>query len=167
MAQVPEPSGSRGLEEAAADADAPGGADQSLQIALEAEESSPRSDEFDALVEDIRRWYGWDCGVLPYVEDQTRRRLGLAPLSAAAAVFAGLLGVGIRLALALLATALLGEWAGIPWGRWTVVLTFYALHDASRPFIGPPIDVPSGPSVRRIIEGWTPLLPNIVEESDL
>jgi hypothetical protein len=149
------------------DADTPGKPDQPSPIAPQAEEPSPRSDEFDALVEEVRRWYGWDSGILPYVEDQIRRRLGLAPLSAAAVVLAGLMGVGIRLALALLATAVVGEWAGIPWGRWAVVLTFYAGFDASRPFVGPPVDVPSGPRVKRIVEDWTPMVPTIVRESDL
>jgi hypothetical protein len=82
-------------------------------------------------------------------------------------VLAGLIGVGIRLALVLVATAVVGQWAGIPWGRWAVILAFYAAFDASRPFIGPPVDVPSGPGVKRIVEGWTPLLPTIVRESDL
>jgi len=164
----PSPSEAKGVSGGGAvDAGAPGGPDQSSPNAAQLEDQSQRSDEFDVLVEDVRRWFGWDCGVLPYVEDQIRRRLGLAPLSAAAVVLAGLIGVGIRLALALLATAVAGAWAAIPWGRWAVVLAFFVAFDAGRPFVGPPVDVPSGPRVRRIVEDWTPLVPAIVRESDL
>jgi len=133
------------------DTDRPGRPDQSPPVAPDSD--LPHGDEFDTLVEEIRRWYGWDLAVVPYLADQIRRRLGLAPLSATA--------------LVLVATAVVGQWAGIPWGRWGVILAFYAAFDASRPFIGPPVDVPSGPRVRRIVEGWTPLLPTIVRESDL
>jgi hypothetical protein len=164
---MPEPSRSGVLEGAAVDTDRPGRPDPSPPIAPDSDQPTRHGDEFDTLVEEIRRWYGWDYAVVPYLADQIRRRLGLAPLSATAVVLAGLIGVGIRLALVLVATAVVGQWAGIPWGRWAVILAFYAAFDASRPFIGPPVDVPSGPGVKRIVEGWTPLLPTIVRESDL
>lgn len=141
--------------------------DQSPPIGLQAESPTPCSDEFDSLVEEIRRRYGSDTGVLTGFEDRIRRRLGVAPRSVAAAVLGGLVGVGIRLALVLLATAVVGEWVGIPWGRWAVILGFFAAFDGARPIIGPPIDVPSGPRVKRIIEDWTPLLPTMARESDL
>ena len=165
--QMPAPSKSGVLEGAAVDTDRPGRPDQSPPIAPDTDLPTPHGDEFDTLVEEIRRWYGWDFAVVPYLADQIRRRLELAPLSATAVMLAGLVGVGIRLACVLLATAVVGEWVGIPWGRWAVIFAFYAAFDAGRPFVGPPVDVPSGSRVRRIVEGWTPLLPTMVRESDL
>lgn len=127
-----------------------------------------RSAAFDACVEDIRRRRGADIPFLfPRLEDQIRRRLGMAALSAGAAVLAGLVGVGIRLALALTATVLAGDWAAIPWGRWAVIVAFYGLCDATQPMRTPPLDVPPGPRIRRAIEDWTALLPTIVHERDL
>ena len=70
----------------------------------------------DAGIEEIRSRYGSDLTFLfPRLWNAIRRRLGLAPLSSRAAVLAGLMGVGIRLALALVVTALTGQWTGIPW----------------------------------------------------
>jgi hypothetical protein len=127
-----------------------------------------RSAAFDAGVADIRRRMASDIVFLfPRLEDQVRRRLGVAPLSARAAVLAGLVGVGSRLMLALLASALVGDWAGIPWGRWTVIIVLYGLYDATQPLRTPPLDVPWGPRVRRWAEDWTALLPTIARESDL
>jgi len=77
------------------------------------------------------------------------------------------MGFGIRLTVVVLATALVGEWAGVPWGRWAVILAFYATFSAGRPFVGPPPDVPAGPRVRRIMEDWTALVPTIAREADL
>jgi hypothetical protein len=137
---------------------------------IEAQHEKPtgRSTEFDGHVEEVRRRLGSDRQFLfPRLEDQMRRRLGLAPLSAAAGVLAGLTGVGIRLAVALLATALAGDWAEIPWGRWAPVLVFWGLFDATQPLRTPPLDVPPGPSIRRMMEDWWALLPTIVRESDL
>jgi hypothetical protein len=88
-------------------------------------------------------------------------------MSAGAAALAGLTGFGIRLALALLATALVGQWAAIPWGPWAVILVFYGLYDATQPWRMPPLDVPAGPRFRRMMEDWWALLPTIVRESDL
>jgi hypothetical protein len=164
---MPQPSGPGVLEGSAVDTDRPGRPDQSPPIAPDSDQPTPDGDEFDTLVEEIRRRHFWDSAVLPYLEDQIRRRVGLAPLSAGATVLAGLIGVGIRLALVLLATALVGQWAGIPWGRWAVILTFTGVYDASRPFAGPPIDVPLRPAMRRIGADYTPLLPTIARESDL
>lgn len=132
------------------------------------EEPTGHSEAFDACVEDIRKRLGSNTPFLfARLEDFIRRRLGVAPLSAGASALAGLTGFGIRLALALLATALVGEWAGIPWGRWAVILVFYVLYDATQPLRTPPLDVPSGPRIRRMVEDWTALLPTIVRESDL
>jgi hypothetical protein len=124
-------------------------------------------DEFDTLVEGIRRRYFWDSALLPYLEDQVRRRRGLDPLSRGATVLAGLVGFGIRLALVLLATAVVGEWAGIPWGRWAVILAAGVVYDAGRPFAGPPVDTPLSPMLSRIGEDYTPLFATIARESDL
>ena len=132
------------------------------------DEPTGRSEAFDAYVEDIRKRLGSDIPLLfPRLEDQIRRRLGVAPLSAGAAALAGLTGFGIRLALALFATALVGEWVAIPWGPWAVILVFYGLFDATQPLRMPPLDVPSGPRFRRMMEDWWALLPTIVRESDL
>jgi hypothetical protein len=82
-------------------------------------------------------------------------------------VLFGSLGVVFRLALALLVTALAGQWTGIPWGRWAVILVFYGLFDASRVWLSPPLDVQPPPRLSRYMEDWTALLPTIVRESDL
>jgi hypothetical protein len=132
------------------------------------EEPTGRSEGFDAYVEDIRKQLGSDILFLfPRLEDQIRRRLGVAPLSAEAAALAGLTGLGIRLGLALFATALVGQWAATPWGPWAVILVAYVLYDATQPLRTPPPDVPSGPRIRRMVEDWTALLPTIVRKSDL
>jgi hypothetical protein len=127
-----------------------------------------RTETFDALVEELRRQYGSDVPfLLPRLEDRVRRRLGLAPLSAAGSALAGVLGVGLRLAAALLATALVGRWAEIPWGRWVAVLVFYGVLDATQPLRMPPLDVTPGPRVRRTMEDYLALLPTLVRASDL
>jgi hypothetical protein len=91
----------------------------------------------------------------------------VAPLSAAAAALARLRGIGIRLAVALLATVLVGEWAGIPWDRWVPILIFYGLFDAIWPVSVPPLDIPPNPGQKRAVDADMALLPTIVRESDL
>lgn len=126
------------------------------------------TESFDALVEEIRRRYGSNTPILfPRLEDRIRRSLGMAPVSAATMALAGLLGVGIRLAAALLITLLTGEWAGIPWGRWLPILVFYGLYDATQSLRMPPIDVPPGPRIRKAMEDYMALLPNVARETDL
>jgi hypothetical protein len=164
---MPLPSGPGVLKGAAVGTDRPVRPDQSPPIAPDSDLPTPHGDEFDTLVEEIQRRHFWDTSVLPYLADQIRRRMGLAPWSAPAVVVAVLVGVGSRLALALLATAVLGEWAGIPWGRWAVILAFNAFYHATRPFAGPPVDVPMGPTAKRMMWDWTPLLPAVARESDL
>jgi hypothetical protein len=132
-----------------------------------ARESAERSGAFDGYVEDIRIRYASNPFLLVHVEDLIRRRLGLAPQSASAGIVAGLAGVGFRLAVALLATALVGEWSGIPWGRWVLVLVLYGLFDATQPLRTPPLGVPLRGFSRRAVEDRTALLPTIVRESDL
>jgi hypothetical protein len=127
-----------------------------------------RTEAFDARVEEIRRLYGSNVGSLLFrLGDLLRRRLGRAPLSAGAAVLAGSLGAGIRLALAVLVTALVGQWTDIPWGRWVAILVFYGCFDGTQPLRSQPLDVPLRPTIRRWMENMTPLLPTIVRESDL
>ncbi len=126
------------------------------------------SDSFDALVEEIRRryysntWLLWDR-----LAEVIRRRLDLSPRSTAAAAAAGLLGTGLRLALALLATAMAGQWTGIPWGRWMVILLVLGLLDALDSWMTPQPDVSLGQRFSRYFEEWTPLLPTIRQEADL
>ena len=122
----------------------------------------------DAGVEEIRKRYGSETSFLfPYVEDRLARRLGLAPKSPGAVALAGLTSVGVRLGLALLATALVGDWAEIPWGRWAPILAFWGFFEATQPWRTPPVDVPMGPTVKRMLEDMTPLLPAMVRESDV
>lgn len=136
-------------------------------LGVMARESAEHSETSDGYVEDIRIRYASNPFLLVHVEDLVRRRLGLAPLSASAAVLAGLSGIAIRLAVALLATALVGEWAGIPWGRWTLVLVVYGFFDATQPHRTPPLGVPMREYARRVVEDRTALLATMVRESDL
>ncbi|HEX6302462.1 MAG TPA: hypothetical protein VF148_18585 [Acidimicrobiia bacterium] len=142
--------------------------DRPLSVGSHFGEPGEHTEAFDACVDDIRRRYGSDIPI-PFsrTEDLIRRRLGLAPLTVGAAVLSGLVGVGIRLAVALLATALIGEWAGIPWGRWVPILVFLGLYDATQPMRMPPLDIPPGPRVERVMKDYMALLPTIVHESDL
>jgi hypothetical protein len=79
------------------------------------------------------------------------------------------MGAGIRLVVALLATVLFGQWAGIPWGRWAVVLAFYGAIEALFVWMPPHLDVslPLSPRFKRYLEDWTALLPTIVREADV
>jgi hypothetical protein len=135
---------------------------------IDREAPGERSETFDACVEDIRRLYISNSVDLFYVlEDRARRRLGLAPTSAGAMVLSALVGVGVRLAVVLVVTAVSGQWTVIPWGWWAVIFVFYGLGDAGGALMSPPLDQPLGPRLRRITENWTALLPTIVRESDL
>ncbi|MDF1597920.1 MAG: hypothetical protein P1T08_17715 [Acidimicrobiia bacterium] len=127
-----------------------------------------RSTAFDARVEEVRWLFGSTARSLfsPLV-GSIRRRLGLAPQSSGALALAGSLGVGIRLGLALLVTALVGQWTDIPWGRWTAIVVFSGLFDAMKLLASPPVDVEPRPWIRQLGENMTPLLPTIVRESDL
>lgn len=137
-------------------------------IEVRPEHSAGRSATFDGCVEDLRRRMGSNLPILfTRLEDLLRRRLGVAPLSPAAVALTGLVAVGSRLALALLATALVSEWTRIPWGRWAVILGFFGLFDATQPFRTPPLDVPPGARVRRWMDDWLALVSAIVRESDV
>ncbi|MEN8239755.1 MAG: hypothetical protein ABFR53_11210, partial [Actinomycetota bacterium] len=132
------------------------------------ESSSRHSKEYDVLVEDIRtRLASGDTLSYFRFEDWLRRKFGIAPLRAGAAVFVGLVGVGIRLGLALAATTLVGEWADIPWVRWTVILAFFAVVDVVTPLMNRPLDMASSPAARQLVEVWSALLPTVERKSDL
>jgi len=119
-------------------------------------------------VTEIRRRYGSDVTIASLrLEDRIRRLFGLAPLSPGAALLGGMTGIGIRLSAALLVTALAGQWTGIPWGRWAVILASAGLMDAWRTEISPPLDVEPRPTAARIVAGWTALLPTMSQESDV
>ena len=131
-------------------------------------EPGERSSAYEAGVEEIRRRYGSDVTYLfPRLEDRIRRQFGLAPLGPGAAVLAGLTAVAVRLSVALVVTALAGQWAGIPWGRWAVILAFFGMMDAGRSQTTPPLDVEPKPSYRDELQDWTALLPTITRESDV
>lgn len=132
------------------------------------EEPPERTEAFDACVEDVRRWFGSNTAdFFLRLADLIRRRLGVAPMSPGATMLAGLTGSGIRLLVALLAAVLFGQWAGIPWGRWAVIIAFYGVIETGWRIMSPPLDVSPLPRIRRIVEDWTALLPTIVRESDL
>jgi hypothetical protein len=132
------------------------------------EEPTGRSEAFDAGVEEIRRLYGSsDAYLFGQLEDVIRRRLGLASRSWKNAALGGLMSVGIRLGLALLVTALFGQWTDVPWGRWAVILVFFGLFDGTLPWRFPPLDEPLTPRLRGYVEIMTPLIPTIARESDL
>jgi hypothetical protein len=132
------------------------------------EEPTGRSEAFEALVEDIRRRYiAISMDVSRSLLDEVRRRLGLAPTAAGTLALSGLIGVGIRLALVFLATALAGQWTDIPWGPWGVIIIFFGLNDAGGPLMSPASDVPLGPRLKRTLQNWTALLPTVARESDL
>jgi hypothetical protein len=142
--------------------------DPNLQPDRPRPEQPTSREAIDAGVEEIRRMYGSNFGfIFSRLEEQVRHRLGLAARSAEAAALAGLMGVGVRLGLALVVTVLFGEWANIPWGRWAVIMAFYGWFDASQPWRTALVDVPPTPAVSRIIKDMTPLLSTIQSESDV
>ena len=131
------------------------------------EEPVGRGAAFDALVEDIRRVYGSSFDLLPRLEELIRRRLGVAPQSPPAVIMAGLIGPGIRLLVALLATVLFGQWTEIPWGRWAAILVFCGFFEGGNMAMSAPPNAPPPPRIKKVLEDWTALLPTIVRESDL
>ncbi len=124
---------------------------------------------FDAHVEDLRRLFFGGGGLLPGLDSLIQRRLRLAPMSPGATLLAGLMGFGIRLLGALVATVLVGRWAEIPWGRWVVILALYGAIEALFAWMPPHLEVslPLPPRFRQYMDDWTALLPTIVNESDL
>ena len=56
-----------------------------------------------------------------------RRRLGVAPMESGSCNAGGVDGCRYQALVALFATALFGQWAGIPWGRWAIILASFAV----------------------------------------
>jgi hypothetical protein len=124
-------------------------------------ERSERTEAFEALVEDVRFQYDADLPPLARVGSRVGRQLGVAPSSAWAPVLVGSIDAGIRSGLALLATAFVGQWADAPWGRWAIILVFFAGFDAWFVLMA------RLPWARQVMEDWTALLPTIDREADL
>ncbi len=132
------------------------------------EEPDGRSAAFDVRVEKLRReYFGTSGGFLPGLQNLIHGRLGLAPMSLGATMLAGLMGAGIRLLVVLVATALFGEWAEVPWGRWAIVIAAYFALEAENAGSAPPPGVEPPERYKRYMEDWTALLPTIVRESDV
>lgn len=174
MAKTPQPSKSLPITDSTSSEDIPAAEidaePHSWRIPADPQTDEPtrRSESFEAWVEDIRRWYGATAvDAVSQLAELIRRRLGVAPLSPGAVMLAGLTAAGIRLAAALLATALFGQWTEIPWGRWGAILAFYVLFEGGTASMTPPPQIPLKPSLRRTLESWTALLPTISRESDL
>lgn len=126
-----------------------------------------RSARFEAAVEEIRRRYGSDVYfVFRRPENWIRRRLGVPYYSVMASVTMGMVGVASRLGLALLATALAGDWARVNWAGWAIVLGFYAFVDSVARLAMPPLDEPPRPGFKRMLDDATALLPTLAHESD-
>jgi hypothetical protein len=142
---------------------------ESTGIPLLASADGPitRSDSFDALVEDFRSRYFSGLPATWRGGERVRRRLGVAPATPTAALIGVVVGVGIRLGLVLAATALVGQWSGVPWGAWVVIFAFYGLAFSFSTFAFPPPDVPSAPRLKREVDEWTALIPLIERERDL
>ncbi len=99
---------------------------------LEPDRSNGSGDDaaFDAAVNEIRTRLGTNATFLfPRLEDQVRQKLRVPPLTARSAGLAGITAICIRLGLALLATAIAGEWGEVPWARWLPILSFLTLMD--------------------------------------
>ena len=127
---------------------------------------SERTEAFDALVEELRKVNAWGPQlVMGSLQGRLRHRLGRARAGSAALYV--MTGIGIRLALVVLATALAGQWTGIPWDRWAVIFVWYGLTDAGMALIWPSFGSPVPPWLGRMMESYTALAPTIARESDL
>lgn len=127
--------------------------------------SGERTATREDLVEEVRHAYGTPTlDLVHQLSVSLGRRVGFALASPGALLLAALVGVGVRLAVALIATALVGQWAEVPWGRWAVILAFYGLFDAQQiAFLAPSVASWS----QRVVEDWTALVPTIEREADL
>lgn len=129
---------------------------------------SGRSEGLDRQVEELRVLYAsGPLGPVDRLEHLARSRFGLAHTEPAGLAVTLLIGIGLRLGLALAPTIIAGQWAAIPWGRWAVVLACYGVLDLMAPVTSLLPDVPPRPWIKKTVEDWTALLPAIVRESDL
>ncbi len=139
-----------------------------FQLEPQPEEPTGRSASFDARVEKLRReYFGTSGGFLPGLDNLVHRRLGLAPMSTGGTLLSGLIGAGVRLLIALLATLVVGQWAGIPWDRWAIVIAAYFALEAENAWSVPPPGVEPPERYKRFMFDWTALLPTIERESDV
>lgn len=138
-----------------------------LAPANEPDRPIPRSDSFDALVDDFRRRYFSGSPATFRPADRLRRRLGVAPASSAAALITVVVAVGARLGLVLAVTAVVGQWSDVPWATWAVIFVFYALTFSFSTFVFTPEAPKVSPRLKREVEDWTALIPLIERESDL
>ena len=154
--------GGAAVDDCPADSVVPGRSD------VPPETATYHSVEFELELEDLRRFLASDHGmVFVRLEDRLRRKLGITPLGFGATLLIALTAVGIRLAPALMATAVLGDWIEIPWGRWIVILVFFGLVDAATTLMNRPMDMPSSRWAGTFAEGWSALLPTLAHESAL
>jgi hypothetical protein len=142
-------------------------ADPSPSPAIQPDEPISRSGSFDALLEDFRRRNASSLPVAFRQVDRVRRRLRVAPASAGAALLAVVLGVGVRLGLVLVATAVVGQWSDVPWAAWAVIFAFYGLILVFSTFTFTPSEVPAAPWLKREMEDWSAMLPLLEREEDL
>jgi hypothetical protein len=119
-------------------------------------------------VEEVRRRYNSnETFLFTRIEDLFRKRVGLRPMSRSSALLAGTLGMGIRLVVAVAVTLLFSQWAAIPWGRWAIILGFFAVYDAMLLFSIAPLEGDPRPNQERWVRDYTALLPKIEREADL
>lgn len=132
-----------------------------------AAERPARSARFEAAVEEICRRYGSDVYyVFRRPENWVRRKLGQPYYSVGASVTMGLTGVVARLGLALIATAVAGDWVRVNWLGWVIVLAFYAFVDSVARLAMPPLDEPARPGFKAMVNDAMALLPTLTHESD-
>jgi hypothetical protein len=75
------------------------------------------------------------------------------------------LGTAVRLAVPFIVTALVGEWAGVPWWSWSLIAVGLGMADAMATSQHPPPHESDRPSV--FLEDMTGLVPTIEREEDL
>ena len=126
-----------------------------------------RTETYDACLAELRKTYASGPQHFLLILDRLGWRLGLAPASAGAGAFVAMTGLGIRVGLVSLATALAGQWTGIPWGRWAMILGFYVLLDITATLAFPPSEVSRMRWYMRVVDDWTAMFSTISKESDL